>query len=544
MNRSTMKKKVRLLAAGPRRPRRPNRAIFAAILCLFVFPLVLGPSAALVGEDAGSIGILSTGLLFGLTAAAAKGSPGDIVNQLTTERTLKLVKMKEISTKVDQGEDDVKAFDALELELRGIDERIQRIQKVSKLEAAIIPRAQITPTAGDPGGSAAPITQDPNIGMSGSEIREYSICRALLAAVDRNWDHPGLVKEASDAMAEKIGREASGAESGGGFLIPNDVALARVRPQMTEGERQAALARFARGREYRDITIAGDGSNIISTQLGTMIELLRKQLVLQAAGATILPDLIGKNIAFPRQTAGAGILWVGESGNVTETALTIDQVALAAKTAGAFTDISRQLLKQSSVDVETFVRMDLMRTLALEIDFQGLHGDGTSDKPTGIALTTGINTVEMGDPDGAVPTWAKIVDLETQVAIDNAAIGGLNYVTNANVRGKLKGTEKASSTGLFIWNDMAARTPVNGYPVLVSNQIRSDLTKGTGTLLSAIFFGNFADLLIGLWGGMDVLVDPYTGGIAGTLRVIIHQDVGFAVRHPESFCLADDMVTV
>jgi HK97 family phage major capsid protein len=135
--------------------------------------------------------------------------------------------------------------------------------------------------------------------------------------------------------------------------------------------------------------------------------------------------------------------------------------------------------------------------------------------------------------------------METEVAIDNADVGNIGYLTNAKVRGKLKTTEKASTTGMFIWQDGADNLgSLNGYRAGVSNQVRSDLTKGSSSgICSAIFYGNWADLIIGQWSGIDLLVDPYTGGTAGTVRVIGLQDVDIAVRQPSSFCYLADALT-
>ena len=179
--------------------------------------------------------------------------------------------------------------------------------------------------------------------------------------------------------------------------------------------------------------------------------------------------------------------------------------------------------------------------LALEIDRAALHGSGSSNQPTGVAATSGIGSV-AGGTNGLAPAWSHIVALETEVAIDNADIGALMYVTNAKVRGKLKTVEKASSTGQFVWAD--GDTPLNGYRSLTTNQVSSTLTKGTSSgVCSAIFFGNWSDLLIGMWGGLDLLVDPYTSSTTGTVRVTALQDVDVAVRHPESFAAMLDALT-
>lgn len=261
-------------------------------------------------------------------------------------------------------------------------------------------------------------------------------------------------------------------------------------------------------------------------------------------GAITLGGLIG-DVAIPKQTGGATAYWIAESGDPTESTPVVAQLALTPKTCGAFTDISRKLLKQSSIDAEAFVRGDLATVLALALDAAGIAGTGASNQPTGILSTTGIGDVAAGDPDGAAPDWSDIVNLETEVAIDNADVGALAYLTNAKARGKLKQVEKATSTGLFVWETSteAGFGMMNGYRAAASNQVPSNLTKGGGSNLSAIIFGNWADLIYGLWGTVDILVDPYTNSTSGTVRVVALQDADVGVRHAESFAACQDAVT-
>ncbi len=113
-------------------------------------------------------------------------------------------------------------------------------------------------------------------------------------------------------------------------------------------------------------------------------------------------------------------------------------------------------------------------------------------------------------------------------------MGALTYVTNAAVRGKLKTTAKVgSSDSVMIWDSQSNATPVNGYRTLVSNQVRA--TGGGGGNESFMFFGNWADLLIGMWSGIDILVDPYTHSTSGTVRIVALQDIDIDARHAESF---------
>jgi len=228
----------------------------------------------------------------------------------------------------------------------------------------------------------------------------------------------------------------------------------------------------------------------------------------------------------------------------TESQPAFDQVSLTPNTVGGFTDYTRKMLLQSTPDIEFLVRSDLATTVATEIDRVAINGSGTGAEPTGILNTSGIGSV-AGGTNGAAPTWANIVDLESAVANSNADVAALGYLTNSKVRGKLKQTEKASSTGQFVWGGDTAEPGLgllNGYQAGVSNNVPSNLSKGTGTNLSAIIFGNFADLLIGQWGILDLLVDPYTFSSTGTVRVVALQDVDVSVRHAESFAAMLDAI--
>lgn len=388
-----------------------------------------------------------------------------------------------------------------------------------------------------------PARPDPVLGMGAHDVQRYSFTRALLAQANRNWRGAELEREASEATAKALGIQAQG------FFVPVDVLAARSLQRVLT----------PRGWQYQPLRAdmtkspATAGGNLIATDLlaASFIELLRNRMMIQAAGATFLGDLVG-DVAIPKQTGGATAYWVADNTDITaESTPTIGQVSLTPKTVGAYTDISRKLLKQSSIDVENFVRGDLSAVIARAIDLAALHGAGAgNNQPTGIAGTSGIGAVFAGgaaaigdNPNGAAPVWADLVNLETEVAVDNADIGTLAYMTNARVRGKLKQTAKYAGTdSRTVWSDEGA-TPLNGYMAHVTNQVSNALTKGAATDLSAIFFGNWADLIMAMWGTLDIMADPYTGDVAGRLRVIALQDVDVAVRHAESFAACVDVVT-
>lgn len=352
--------------------------------------------------------------------------------------------------------------------------------------------------------------EDSSTGMTSKEVKQFSIVRAINALTTGDWSKAAFEREMSQAQGQKLGKDARG------FFLPTDV------------------------QRDLNVTTATAGGHSVATDLlsGSFIDMLRNKMTVVDLGATMLTDLNG-NVAIPRQTGGATAYWVAESGAITESQAAFDQVTLSPNTVGAFSDISRRLLLQSSLDVESFVRNDLATTLAIELDRAAIHGSGSSNQPTGILATSGIGDV-AGGTNGLAPTYAHIVGLETQVAQDNADMGNLAYLTNSKVRGKLLTTEKASNTAQMVWGD---NNTLRGYNAAVSNQVSSTLTKGNQSLSSAIIFGNFADLLIGMWGGLDIAIDTSTGSASGTVRVVALQDVDIAVRHAESFSAMKDALT-
>jgi len=381
------------------------------------------------------------------------------------------------------------------------------------------------------------------LGLSEREINRFSVVRLIRSL--SNPQDPQAQKEAAfeieacQEAAKLQGRNARG------IIIPSDMGVGPGVMARLEREGRSMLIPVEVLAKRSQLTAGTPtaGGNLISTDLlsGSFIDSLENQLALTGLGITTLSGLVG-NVQIPKKTGSGQTYWLAENDDATPSGMSVGQVPLTPKTIGALTDFSRALIQQASVSVESFVRMDLMRAIALGIDLAGIAGTGASNQPRGVLNQTGIGSV-LGGTNGAAPTWDNIVQLETEVAVDNADIGSLGYLTNAKVRGKLKTTKVDDGSGMFVWDRMSPQAPLNGYRTAVSNQVPGNITKGTGEDLSAILFGNWADLVMGLWGGLDLLVDPYTGASSGKVRVVAFQSVDFAVRHAESFAAMKDAST-
>ena len=334
-----------------------------------------------------------------------------------------------------------------------------------------------------------------DLGLTEKETRNFSFVRALNYLANPNDKQARAAAafeiEVSEAASRKYDKPASG------IMVPNEVLR----------------------RDLLNVGTPSEGGDLVATDLlaGSFIDLLRNRMALAQVGVTMLTGLQG-NVAIPRQTGASTAYWVGEGDSPTQSQPALDQVTMNPKTVGAFVDYSRKLLLQSSVDIEAMVRNDLARVIALEIDRAGIYGLGNSNQPKGIVEETGIGSVTLT----GFGTFEELVELETEVATANADFGSLYYLMNAGSRGALKTTEKVTASGArFVFED----GEVNGYPVVVSNQLAN----------KDIIFGNFSQMIMGMWSGLDLTVDPYFGSTSGTVRIVALQDVDVAVRQPGAF---------
>lgn len=290
--------------------------------------------------------------------------------------------------------------------------------------------------------------------------------------------------------------------------------------------------------EKRDLTAgtATTGQELVPTDHRDFIPILRPKLMTESLGIRVLTGLSG-NIDMPKQTTTSTGNWEGETDPNAETTLGTGKVSLSPKRFSAFHDYSRQIMFQGSPDVEAMVRDDLSQMLAIEADRVVINGSG-SGQPTGIIQNADVNVVAIGTNGGA-PTWAHVVDCETQVSINNADMGTLAYLTTPGVRGKLKTTFLDSGSGQFVWEKNSSE--LNSYRAAVSTQVPSNLTKGSGTDLHAILYGDWSSYVFGQWGGFDILVDVFTQAGNAVVRVHANMFVDGNCRTGQSFSVIKDV---
>ena len=351
--------------------------------------------------------------------------------------------------------------------------------------------------------SWSPLSDAGTIGLTETEARSFSVVRLVrhLAAPDASTaQNAAFELEASRAFAQQTGRDPDGA------YLPPDLL-------------------FSRGFAQRDMqtgTVAQGGALVATQTLAeSFVDALRNRLAVYRAGATVLPGLTG-NIKIPRLAGGATHEWLPEAGAASDQDVSFDTIAMSPKTIAVSIPITRRLLIQSTPAVENVLRNDIVQRVALGIDGAALNGHASANAPSGLREALLSASATWTTP--GKPTFAEIVALETSVAAANADDGNLAYIYNASMGGHLKTTPMESGAAYFI---ESPEGETNGYPRIKTNQV------GAGD----VFFGNWSDLIIGAWSGLDLRADTATLAASDGLVLRAFQDVDVGIRHVESFSL-------
>lgn len=373
---------------------------------------------------------------------------------------------------------------------------------------------------------ATDATTTAGIGATPKEAKQYSFMRAIQAQLQGAGVHvdAGLEREMSAAIAKATGREAEG------IFIPADV-----------------MFRGLHGRqigEKRDFNVgtSSQAGNLVQTTVDASMwtDVLRPALVLMQAGCSVLPGLRG-NVAVPRKTVAGTLAMLTEIAAASETQPTTALPTLSPKRVAAYVEPSKQSIIQSEIGIEAMLRQDLVDGAAVLIENQGMNGDATGANARGIRNVSGIGSV-VGGTNGLALAWTHVVGLESAAANANAMNTSRSaYVTNTKVRGTAKTVQKATNLP-FIWDD---GDKMNGHRALVSNNMPSNLTKGSssGVCSSMVFGSDWSMFVLGLFGGLDITVDPYTLATTGQVRITLNQFFDWLCRQPGVFASIDDLLT-
>jgi HK97 family phage major capsid protein len=294
-----------------------------------------------------------------------------------------------------------------------------------------------------------------------------------------------------------------------------------------------------------DVGTTTNAGNLVQTSVlgGEFVDVLRNALVLNKMGIRVLGGLTA-NIAIPRKTTASTISNVTEAAQFVATNPNTTQIVLSPHRVGASIPYTKQALLQSSLDVESMLRDDLAAGIAVMIDNLGINGSGTAPAPRGLINQSGIGAV-VGGTNGAQIAWPHLVGLESACANVNAEPDQLaGYIVNTKARGWMKQTQKSTYLP-YLWDVTQANQPLNGYRAAVTNNLPSNGTKGTasGICSTLAFSSDWSNFILALFGGLDVVVDPYSMADSGQIKLTANQFIDAAVRNPACFAVMTDALT-
>ena len=362
----------------------------------------------------------------------------------------------------------------MKIELQKTDKAIERQQIVDDLERRM---------------DGVTISGDKDLDI---EMRSFSLLRALQSQIGANVD-AGREKEISNELARREGRSTDG------ILVPYGAIFEQRADVMTT----AAPA-------------SGPGSNLIGTEYlaGQYIDLLRENDPLASLGIRHLTGLQG-NVEIPKALTGTSVGWFAENTNISATDMSFESVQLAPKHLGALAEISRNMILQSSPDIEGLLKSDLSQAMALEIARTVLGGTGTNNQPRGILYYADIQT--MDEPSDVMDFVPELVALLFESNISNVQFVGASSFKK--IVDKLLTTD-----GLPVGETAFFRNTAHIWTSLLPEGMK-------------LLAGDFSQVLVGHWGSVELLVNPYAelayrkGNVL--TRIVTTLDV--AVRHEEAF---------
>ena len=416
----------------------------------------------------------------------------ETVKQLREVRVSKVSTLETLQNKESLTDEEKTSFDSIMSEIKNLDLDITRAEEAEKIMSAAAGKSAVK-------------------GLSSStkkELKNYSFMKAIREGATGNLT--GL--EAEMHQEANLEKKASGIYNESSVSIPSFLA------------------------DKRALDVATDGTDLVAVNnASAIIPVLRPNPIVGSLGATIITGLVG-DLDLPRQSSATAATWEGENDANAESTPGFNKLSLTPKRLGAYTEISKQLLAQRSPSVDALVRSDLEVAIGNALDVAAINGAGSGGVPEGILNVTGIGNV-IGGTNGAVPTFANMVALETAINSANADGDSMAYLTTPGIKGFLKTKVKEAGQASYVYDG----NQINGYNAFTSTNVPSTLTKGTSSgNCHAIVFGNWRELILAQWAGVDIVVDPYSLSKNAKIQLVINAWYDVAVRHAASFSAMKD----
>lgn len=408
-----------------------------------------------------------------------------------------------------------KRFIDLEAEIKKIDEDIAFEEKLEarKKEAASKKMETEKRAVGAPQDDASEIKEMNKIG------KQYSFARAFKNVLDRK-NHDGVERELFEEAAREIKEAGESLGLTGNISIPS---------------------KFMKIGKRKLLDVATEGTDSVFSEYAGLIPILNPIPKVTGLGITVMSGLRG-NPKMVRETGDVAFAWETENSDVNETTPTLDSISMDPKRVGGYVDVSVQFLKQNIFIVEPWLRGKLENRYALTVDDAVIDGAGSGNEPTGIFNYSGVNVLSLGS--GASTnnmTYPALLSMIRSVKAAKSRQGSSGFLTNAYGEFALYTTPRQTSgvEGNFIMNPDSPN--LIGRKFVTSENVRSDYSEGSESdLVGIIYSDNWGSAILGTWGGLDILFDPYTQALGGKIRFVCNAYMDVEIEHAAEFTICKD----
>ena len=320
--------------------------------------------------------------------------------------------------------------------------------------------------------------------------RSFSLTRLINAEVTGDYSEAGYEREVVQEARRAYPGQARG------LVIPAEALLTRAT-MTTGGDAGGAVNSLHLGSEYIDV--------------------LRPVSSVIAAGARMLPGLNG-NVSIPKASTDLAAAWVAEGAAITESDIDVDAITISPKMLAGRASFTKHLLATSSPDIDELVRRSLTSQIGVALDKAALEGSGIAPTPRGVANTPGVNAITTAA--GGL-THADSLEALADIAGANLDTTGAVWIVNPTDAAIMGAKVKDSGSGRFVLEDGR-----------IANRRVIETTQATA---GTAYVGLWSEVMVGMWGGLDITVDPYTNGSTGVVNIYATQLADIAVRHPAAF---------
>lgn len=262
---------------------------------------------------------------------------------------------------------------------------------------------------------------------------------------------------------------------------------------------------------------------LIPLTIGEIIQPLEKGLILDKVGCKMQYGLVGDWVL--PVVAGIEATIEDENAEVADTKIDITKIKPSPKRVSLAIPVSNRAIDQSNNALLEIVRTQMVMGLQRLLNKWMFQTTKITSKASDGCYVAAAAVPAVTTAAGVGFAWKDVISLKGAVMKTGVVFDGTAaYVCSATTYAELEATPKDAGSGLMILEN----GKINGYPVFMTEYIGDDV----------LGFGIFNYELVGQFGKMHMIVDPYTGAKKNLVYFVLNTDFDMLTVRTEAFGIA------